>query len=367
MPVPRAQVVPGEIETIECPVTRLEQSTDYYCGAACSAMVFAFFDMWVQQDRAYAAIRAGALEPNAWYADPQGVAACLNSPEFVPDEIRFDVTDFAGEEANSLLQRIHHNLASVRMPSPVLVRGGMHWVIVDGVRCAKRDDGGWDVLGLFLTDPFRTEPSRKLVPVETATEEYLTPIRFGTHWRGRLAMMSDASAALSSVVPKSPMGGAGGALNETEAALKGMEFLGYSGAQPPRTEAFAGDADTAVFSLNTGRQIYSLVPVDCTANAELGRLVFTAIESVTNRLLEVCLDLRKISFLKDEAAAELLRGKFRGAQQIVIEPGYFWRECLELRSRFTVVRRATVDGAVVYILPGGEVLSSLTTPTLGGA
>ncbi len=359
--------MPAEIETIECAVTRVEQSTDYYCGAACSAMVFSFFDMWVQQDRAYAAIRAGALEPNAWYADPQGMSACLNSPEFVPDQIRFEVLDFVGEDVSPLLQRIHHNLAVVRMPCPVLVRGGMHWVIVDGVRCARRDDGGYDILGLFLTDPFRTEPSRKLVTVETASEEYLTPIRFGTHWRGRLAMMSDSSAALANVAAKSQMGGGAGALSESEAAQKGIEFLGYTGAQPPRLEAFAGDAATPVLSLETGRQIYSLVPVDCTANVELRRLVFTAVEWNTNRLLEVCLDIRKIAFLKDAAVADLLRGKFGAAARIVVEPGYFWTECLELRSRFTIVRRATVDGAVVYVLPGGEILSSLTTPALGGA
>lgn len=358
----------GDISTVECVVQRIQQSTDYYCGAACSAMVFSRFDMWVDQDRAYQAIRAGALEPNAWYSDPQGVASCLNAPQFEPDKIEFVIADFSTGDTDSILQRIYQSIAVTRMPCPVLVKAGMHWVIVDGVRCAPRDDGGVDVLGLFVTDPFRTEPERKLIPVDIVAEQYLTPIRYGVRWRGKLAMITDAAPAAVKVSQRVQMGGGAGFVSASDSAIAGLTFLGFSAVLPTGGKAFEmSNEPILVRSLDTGAEIYSLAPIDASGDPELARPLYVAIEKGANRFLEVCLNARSLSLLSDRATSDLLAERFPQAHSIQVDADFYWKECRELRSRFAVVKRATVDGAPVYVLPGGEVLTSLTVSTLGGA
>ena len=362
----------AKIRNIETQVKRIQQETDVHCGAACSAMLFAYYEMSISQSDAYKVIRGNNREPNSFYSDPDGIASCLNHANFLPDNIQFNVSDFSVNEADLLSQRIYYNLSILGMPSVVLVNHGNHWLIVDGVRCSESADGDRNVYGYWFTDPFRTQPQRYFVPIDEATSEYFTPNHFGQFWKDKLVLISDdrnqeLNLDLIPMRPQ-PMGGAGLAFHPGgDDPIPQLRYFGYEGVRELIGGGSLQSSPMPIRAIDDGRVLYWLKSLDAINDRELQSLIYIAVEEGSNRLLEMTDDMQKITFIDDASASDLLRQNFPNANTISVVPGYFWKRSIEIRSRFSFVRRAKVDELEVYILPGGEIRTELFMPRKGGA
>jgi len=371
-------------------VNRVEQSTPYYCGAACASMTFDKYGTTLLQAAAYELIRTHVAESDSWYCDPDGMVGVLNT-SFQPDNLSLNIQSYQSGDAAALLARVLHNLSRLQFPTPILINGGAHWVIVDGMRLTEGGDAGANILGVYLVDPGPNEPARRYVPVDSMTSTYLKPIQYGRRWRDSLVVMSDASQPVVETVDVAPVTlvlsgmslrggtfdvfagtplmfaaavlGGGGAAASTPAESKTLEGHGFTGARPPAGGGATFD-DIVVHCLD-GQPDYVITLLDASRSAELSGFVFVAIDKTTSQLLELTQDMSSVVLIGDEASVAIAKGVWPHAT-IDVAPGYFWQACEFLRSRFAVVRRIIVDGQEHFILPTRQIVEQLTTSWKGG-
>src|SRR4029079_14788437 len=139
-------------------VNRVEQSTPYYCGAACASMTCDKYGTTLLQAAAYELIRTHVAESDSWYCVPDGMVVVLNT-SFQPDYLSLNIQSYQSGDAAALLTRVLHNLSRLQFPTPILINGGAHWVIVDGMRLTEGGDAGANILGVYLVDPGPNEPA----------------------------------------------------------------------------------------------------------------------------------------------------------------------------------------------------------------
>lgn len=350
------------------PVKRAIQETAYYCGAASTVMVLSAFDGTLAQDSAYAIIRANDIEPDSFYSDPAGVAACLDNPH-VPENLKVAVVDFSTTQQIDFLQALLHNISVIRFPCPIMVNGGGHWVVVDGIRTTKQG-AATSVMGAYVVDPYFGEPDRKYVPVDSLFQSpYVISNTYGVKWKGKLVTISDSRPIPRPFHTKKyrvrrDRGQIMARESPLRHAISGLEDQGFEDAKPPKAGA-GPNALLNVTDLKSGGS-YDLVLVDAIATPALTNLVYVAVHHGTGRLLEVATNSATVCLLGDQAAEQYARTALPRAVEINVLPGYFWAADSILRSRFSTVRKLLVDGQAMYLLPDGEVRSNLDRSLKGG-
>ena len=373
-------------------MNRVEQSTPYYCGAACASMTFDKYGTTLLQAAAYELIRTHVAESDSWYCDPDGMVGVLNT-SFQPDNLSLNIQSYQSGDVAALLARVLHNLSRLQFPTPILINGGAHWVIVDGMRLTEGGDAGQTFSVSISSIPGPTSPRAATCRWRLHESTYLKPIQYGRRWRDSLVVMSDASQPVVETVDVAPVtlvlsgmslrGGtfdvfAGTPLRLRQqywaeaapppvlrgaGASKTLEGHGFTGARPPAGGGATFD-DIVVHCLD-GQPDYVITLLDASRSAELSGFVFVAIDKTTSQLLELTQDMSSVVLIGDEASVAIAKGVWPHAT-IDVAPGYFWQACEFLRSRFAVVRRIIVDGQEYFILPTRQIVEQLTTSWKGG-
>jgi len=347
------------------PVTRVEQSTDYYCGAASSVMVFSYFKDTVLQSDAYGSIREHMKEPNDWYSDPAGISGCLNalpSPKSIP----FRVDPFASGTLSDIVNKIFYTLYYLKAPCVSLVYGGLHWVVVDGIRYTEGTSASRTFLGVYITDPYNGEPMRRYIPIDPFQSAYMLPDTFGTLWRQKMVVISDDTTNLGNLTSGSSAAvfGGGGVRSPESIAIDGLLLQGFKGLTPVLGGGGPKIGPVEVTSMSDGTK-FTLTFLDARVNSEFGNFICVAVDVARGSVLEVASDVSAIHVLDDNAAQRLLWDRFHG-RAVVVLPGQFWQLTPKTRSRFSLIRKLRIDGVQHYLFPDGEVMEYLPTFMKGG-
>lgn len=347
--------------TVEAPVARQIQSTDFYCGAACAAMLLGFLGREIAQSAAYDQIRAANLEPDNFYTDPQGLSRCLQSDLTAVDGAS-TFGNIAPPDAQTVLTALLSDLTVARSPVPVLVKGGAHWVLVDGL-IVDQADGSSTIKMVLVVDPWPKAAARTLIPADVFCQQYLSPVRFGEHWLNTRVLLhrSTPSPDLRAAITRQPEIG-GGAKIEDGTIAGHLAALGVG-----RVRALlAGGAALDPIDVTDldGGPPYTIRALDATDNASLADTIAVAFDADTGRILEVAKAGSQFDFFGDDEALGLARARWPG--EVTLDPGFFFFASRRLRSRFLVARRLHVDGAEMWLMPGGEISPTRDPPLRGG-
>jgi hypothetical protein len=344
-------------------VDRVEQKRSYYCGPACSQMFLGHYRIPCDQADAFDKIQQKDVEPTAFYSDPTGIAAFLNSTGAVTVTIDFfQTTDF-----QALLNRINYTIEFLQMPCLLLSQAGGHWVVVDATRVNVDPTGHTDFLGLYIQNPWFNEVPDYYVTVAELQESVILPDTFGTKWKGQLVILSDNSTVpLKNVSPvTSVLHGGGADSSPAGLALQNLELQGFDNIRPIAAGGGAPVLKTLEVTGLDGASDYLLVPLDGVNNKEFKDFIYAAIRKKDSQLLAVTTLGNALQIYSDEEMERDLKAKFPD-KRIDIEPGFFWKSCFELRSRFNVVRKFKQDGVEKFLLPNGDVVDFLSDFTKGG-
>lgn len=348
--------------TIEFPVVRQIQSTTFYCGAACVSMLINSLGRKVTQDAAYERIRSANAEPDSFYTDPQGFAACIDGVlTRAGNATNFD--DETASDGSALLQDMLRVLSDAKVPIPLLVKEGAHWVLCDGA-LLDRDDQADDVIKtIMIVDPWPTATDRSVIPADVFLQDYLKPIRFGSKWKNRLAYITKQQTAIrrSMRVIKQPEVGGGGEIDDRSIAQR-LATLGLRNVAP----ILAGGVDfepKAVTDLSGGPD-YVIRPLDATANAIFTDFILVAHDALTGRILEVTRLGLHLNYFTDAEAMAIIREKLGAGA--TLDPGWFFFSSRRLRGRFLVARRIRDAGETKWLMPDGEVSVDQDVAVRGG-
>jgi hypothetical protein len=354
------------IRDVRIQVTRVEQKRSYYCGAACSQMVLGLYQIPCDQSDAFTKIQHDDTEPTAFYSDPDGISGFLNSS--ASGKIGFQVTFFSTTTFHDILSRIYYKLNFLQFPCISLVQGGGHWVVFDGIRVSQDPTGKTNFLGVYVENPWYNEVPSTYVTSTELQESLIIPDTFGTKWKGKLVILSDPSTGplleTPAVTTRPPAGGSGDS-SPIGSALTGLQLQGFDNIRPIAVGGGAPLLQTIEVTGLDGASDYFLAPLDAVQNKEFGDFIYAAVKKDTGELLSVSTLSNALQIYTDDEMRRDLDLKFPG-HAVVIEPGFFWKSCFELRSRFNVARKFKLDGREMFLLPDGSTVDALHDFPKGG-
>ncbi len=339
---------------------RFVQETGYYCGPACAQIYLSFFSIASPQRLAYSEIENLNTEPNEWYSDPNGLSSYISN--VLPDSFDRDIDDFSTVSNNiqTALDRISYTLFHLVIPCIILTDSGGHWEVVDGIRYDESPNGEKEIIGVFIRDPAKTSPDFSYLSIRNFCQTKFFPNQVGTQWRDKYVLLSKpTNENLLVANTRETMIRGGGAPNTPkEIALLNLELQGFTNAQALRGGAGAELVPVVVTGLD-GTSNYTIVPLDALQTKEFQDLIYVVIEEGTNTLLEISNISQTLPIYNDSEMQQVLRKLFP-ARNFEILNGYFWKPCVELRSRLAVARRFRLEGQEMWLLPDGTVVESLT-------
>ena len=229
-------------------------------------------------------------------------------------------------------------------------------ILIDGVRYTLDTEDKKEITAIRYKDPYENSPNEGYKFIGEFRKRYLTPnTKFGDKWKDKFVVLSKpTSANLLSIKNTTPPVLGGGA----DPVLAILDSQGFTGARNIIGGGFVATEPINVTDLE-GISDFTIVPVDATSTQEFKDLIYVAIEQGTDELLEIATLSNALQLYNDREMKERLQTIFLGAT-VQIEPGYFWKFCFELRSRLSVVRRFSIDGKEMFLLPNGNVTERLT-------
>lgn len=333
-----------------------------YCGPAISQMFLSHFGITnTQQDTAFEEIRKLNTEtnPDAFYSSPEGLGSYLS--KLIPDNI--DV--FSSDTLQENLDKIYSIIRFVQIPCISLVNSGAHWTVIDGIRFNEGEDGKIEITAVHYLDPSDNSPSEGYKFIAALQQQFFKPNTYGNKWKGKLAILSKKTdKEIIQTQAKTLTIPGGGAETPIDIALANLDTYGFNNV----TKIPGGGApvtDPILITGLDGASNFTIVPLDANSTPEFKDFIYVAIEEGTNNLLEIANFTKVLQIDNDQEMESKLQQKYPGASFEII-PGYFWKQCFELRSRLSVARRFRLRGKEMFLLPNGNVTELLTESTIGG-
>ncbi|WP_374501482.1 hypothetical protein [Zoogloea sp.] len=361
---------------------RVEQQTSFFCGAACCKMLLDRVGVAVAQPNAYVAIHdTERFKTEELYSDPIGVSKYIN--DVTPNTIDFDVKAFDGTDPKSLLDEIYFTIRFLQIPCLVLVRQGNHWVVVHGVRVSEGADGSRAICGVFIQDPWYAQADNKYVAATEFLSGWLTPVKWGVTWKGKLLIISDGlnhnartpPPLISGFGPLLPRQAVAATTNHYLAGVGSLGRINKSAIDALTAHGFSeiveiksgGGADLLVplDVTSIDGDDFTIVPMDGVASSHFVDFVYVALSAANGALLEICRLERAIYIHSDDEALSVLSQRFPTAK-IDITPGYFWKSSFRTMSRFSVFRKVLIDSQVRYLFTSGDVATTLDDDVVAG-
>lgn len=348
-------------------VARVEQKRAYYCGPACCQMVLGRYKIPCDQGDAFDKIQTANKEGDYWFSDPSGISTFLNSTKGTSIAQTFE--PYATEDFQDALDRILYTIDFLKLPCIALTLAGGHWVVIDGLRANVSPDGREQALGAYIENPWYNEVPDFYSSVDDLSTSVLLPNKHGEIWKDKFIILSDDSKTrVRTVTPAliQVMGGGVASGDPRDAALLAVGLHGFDSVRPIREGGGAPALTTTEVTGLDGWPDYFLVPLDATNTKEFQDFIYVAIEKSNGKLLQIATLSNVLQIYSDQEMLRDLGEKFPGAK-IDIYPGLYWKPCQELRSRFNVARRFSLDGSKPkFLLPTGKVVDNLSEFDRGG-
>lgn len=347
---------------IRADVNRVEQKRAYYCGPACCQMFLGHYNIACDQADAFAKIAAANKESEFYFSDPHGVANFINSVKGA--SIPHTIEPFTTKSFQDLIDRIFYTLDYLKLPCIALSLAGAHWIVIDGLRSVVNPDGGSQSLGVYVENPWYNEAPDYYSSIEDLSSTVILANKYGHEWKDLFVILSDDSkpklkALVPMAMPIFAKAGGGVSANPHDAALLSVGLHGFDLVQPIASGGGAPVLTTIEVTGLDGWGDYYLVPLDATNTPEFKDFIYVAIDKMSGNLLQIATLSSAMQIYSDSELQRDVGVQYAGAK-IDVLPGYFWKPCYELRSRFNVVRRFTLNSNPQLILPTGKIVGTLT-------
>jgi hypothetical protein len=343
-------------------ITFFKQEKFNFCGPACSQMFLSHFGITnTQQSTAFEEIRKLNTEtnPEAFYSSPEGLGGYLS--EVIPDHINV----FSSDTLPDNLDKIYNTIRFTQIPCISLINKGAHWIVIDGIRFNEGADGKIEITAVHYLDPGDNSPSEGYKFMAALQQQFFLPNTYGNKWKSKLVILSKKidkeiikTEAKTLTIP------GGGTGTPIDIALANLDIYGFNnvkqipGGGAPVTEPI-------FITALDGASNFTIVPLDAQSTQEFKDFIYVAIEEETNNLLEIANFTKVLQIDNDQEMESKLQEKFPG-ESFEIIPGYFWKQCFELRSRLSVARRFRLRDKEMFLLPNGNVTDILTESAIGG-
>jgi len=241
--------------------------------------------------------------------------------------------------------------------------------VIDGIRFNEGADGQIEITAVHYLDPSDNSPSQGYKFMAALKQQFFKPNTYGNKWKSKLAILSKktnqtfSQPRTEAKILTIPGGGAGSPI---DIALANLDIYGFNNVQKiPDIGGGAPVTDPIFITGLDGASNFTIVPLDATSTQEFQDFIYVAIEERTNNLLEIAQFTKVLQIDNDQEMESKLREKYPGASFEII-PGYFWKQCFELRSRLSVARRFRLGDKEMFLLPNGNVTDLLTESPIGG-
>lgn len=350
-------------------INRFEQQTTFYCGPACAQMFLALpeFSIVSPQQIAYNEIQKYNVEPNSWYSDPEGLSTYLSN--ILPDSFLKDVNDlsFSSDDFDEAVKNIYYTVCYLAIPCVTLVLSGRHWIIIDGIRFEEQQNGKREIIGIYIKDPWKGSPESSYISLFEFRQTKLLPNKVGNKWKDKYVILTkspDQTLLVSGLKEIIFKDGGGGAVIPEQYAIQNMELQGFKNIETIKAGGVSVLSSVSVIGLD-GASNYTIVPLDASKTIEFQDFVYVAIEEGSNNLLEISTISGALQIYNDQEMKQLLNEIFP-RRDIQIQSGYFWKPCLQLRSRLAIARMFKIDDKDMFLLPDGTTSESLNDFSKGG-
>lgn len=352
---------------VDLPTTRFEQQTSYYCGPASCQMFLSLpkYSINIVQSNAYEEIQKLNTESNFFFSDPDGVSGYIN--EEIPAQLLNKKVDVCETDTyEDAISQVNFTINVLGLPSPILVQGGAHWIIINGLRFSLKADETKEITAFRVQDPSKNSPTTDGYIFPTEFQLKFTPNTFGTKWKNKFVVLSQKTdGKLLTLQDKSLLlRGGGGDIEESvklslmSNGFDNVDVVGKKG---------GGASLISTISVQDldGISDYKLVPIDATQNKQFKDFIYVAISDNDNSLLEAATLSSALNVFSDEEMRQHLQSLF--PNQKIEVGGYIWKRSFELRSRLSVARPFKVDGIDKILLPDGRAVDQLTQFSKGGS
>ncbi|EAW43033.1 C39 family peptidase [Nodularia spumigena CS-584] len=351
-------------------ITFFQQEKFNFCGPACSQMFLSHFEITnTQQDTAYEEIQKLNTENNpvAFYSSPEGLSDYLD--KIIPDNVLGDIDVFSSDTLQENLDRIYNTIRFAQIPCISLVNKGAHWTVIDGIRFNEGEDGKIEITAVHYLDPSDKSPSEGYKFMAALQQQFFLPNTYGNKWKNKLVVLSkktDEKFKPIQTEAKTLTIQGGGTGTPIDIALANLDIYGFNDIQKiPDIGGGAPVTEPIFITGLDGASNFTIVPLDAKATKEFQDFIYVAVEEGTNNLLEIASFSKVLQIDNDQEMETKLQENFPGASFEII-PGYFWKQCFELRSRLSVARQFRLENKEMFLLPNGNVTDLLTESLVGG-
>jgi Peptidase_C39 like family len=340
-------------------VTRVPQDNYYYCAPASIQMVLGKFGISKLQNDIYQETRKYMQEADLWYTDPHAIGQYLASIPVVESAIIY--LDKLYTEFLPIISKIAWNIITQNQPSIILINGGRHWVVAVGVTASvSNDKQSVLVTGLWIADPDRSVQGLQFKPInDDFINNYLDPVTLNGRWLGkRVAVAEKSDISFPNVIFRKPIRPAGGGITLTEAEISQLTIEDYSAySLGLATLPLAGGAVSLIrVNIIDSTSFYYLVPLVykgsiCWSVFDVGYVL-----STTSIMFADNISLPP----SGNNLEKLVTSFYKNVTSFQEVNGYYWKPCIEMPSKFSIVSMAYVNDRKVYVNAQSELFEALS-------
>lgn len=342
-------------------VKRVRQQKDWFCGAACSEMVFSFFGKSISQEAAYNAIHnEDRFTKELMYSDPAGIVSYINANN---DDLQMlDTMEVSKEDVAIVLDAIFRAIYGGHFPVVALVQNGGHWIVVSGVRYSHTLEKTQLYSGVYVENPWRDSQPGVYIAMNEFTARWLTPNQYGVTWKDRLVILTDKRDQIRSAnmyltasdreFTTASLEGFTSSRISSSLSAHGFDKVGSieGGGATVRRPVEVIDEDT--------RSGFTIFPMDFLKEQSFKNFVYVSIENSTGDLLEIMPMSDELNIPDDAEVMMAARLHYQGAT-ISVDPKYYWRRSADIKFRIDVYRKLEVNGAPYFMLRDGRFTKEL--------
>ena len=351
------------------PVDRIEQTRDWFCGAACACMTTHFFGQDWDQAKAYGLIHdAARFAREQLYSDPVGMAGFIN--QILKDKIGFQISEFDAVTAQDAADNILRCCRYLKIPAICLTHGGDHWIVVNGIRYSEASGGERSYIGVYADNPWYKIPANTYIDIGEFWEQWFTPNKWGQTWAGKRVLMSDGrnvpltsntvagrSIRLMAILP------AVTAKNALDVGVRALESHGFKSVRRIGGGGAPAREPLSVTSDCDGSR-YWIVALDATETPEIGNFIYAAL-AADGRLLQVATMGRELDIPAKNEVETDLRRMFQSAT-VSVGDTLKWGRHYQTPTRFDVYRDVAIGGDQKFYLRDMRIVDNLDMAVSGG-
>lgn len=349
----------GDLALYSLPVQRHRQEAFNFCAAAALAAVLEGSGIIKTQAQIWSDTRPLLVEPKIYYTDPDAIATYLNETLSQSTGVTYRASGSPSFEW--VVSKLVRDVAHYKFPPLLLVFAGKHWIVVRGMTARFADalqESGL-VATLQIVDSSRGSDGIETRPINASMREWLQPVKLAGKWNGLYVCISDASDDvidnLEFVSPAriSFLRRVLAAADDVEGTvIADMSIYGIGSA----TRLLGGGAEySTVRVYHIGRsETYYLVPLELN-----GRMVW-AIKNEKYGELESVLDIDESLIPPDGLELQSAIERYVGSPvAFQVREGLYWKDSVELPSKFDVVRIVQIDAREYFVKRDGSVVIEL--------